>query len=188
MKTAQDVTPVTPTAQTTEIASPPPVQPLDTAGQLMADSNTPEGKKAAFMALFYSGTDETLTKAVDYFYENPVLFSKTVKDLAGSCTHKDALKSFIQKISDPELRIRPAMETSLKEALSKTTWSEYHSALKPFFALKDTFEGIDKNRRSTRSCPSACDLLRTFNTVNDQITRTYVHLMYKKVGTLDMDK
>ncbi len=154
-------------------------------GQLMESSETPEQKIAAFMTLFYIGTDETITQAVDSFYENPSLFSKTVQDLSSSKAHKSQLKSFLQKLADPELRIHPFIKGCYESCLRTRSMGDYKEALMPFFALKDTFEGVDRNRRASHSCPSACDLLSTFNTVNRRLNLEYVPSMFKKISTLE---
>ena len=186
MKTVQN-------AESAKDLAAPATQPSASADQLMDVSNTPESKSAAFKTLFYLGTDETLTQAVDYLYEDPALFSKTVQELSSVTSHKATLKAFLKKMGDTENRVRPFIRGHFEASLQAKNWAEYTSALTPFFALKDTFEGVDKNRRASSSCPSACDLLRSFTEANDCLNREYGPLMFKKltgmkIAGLDLNK
>lgn len=163
----------------------PPIQALQTTEQLMDSAETPEQKKAAFLTLFYAGTDETLTQAVDYFFQDPVLFSQTVQDLSASVSHKDQLKTFLGKMTASEDRIAQFIHGQYGAACFKAkTISEYSQALRPYFALKEAFEGIDRNRKSAHSCPSACDLLNSFNKVNESLNLLYGSDLYHQLGKL----
>lgn len=163
----------------------PPVPVSNTIQQLMDRSKTPEAKIKAFERLFCMGTDKSIAKAVDYFFENPVLFSETVQKLAGETNHKEQLKKLLGKMTDSEDRISLFIHSKFDAASSDAkTIGEYQDALKPYFALKDAFEGIDRNRKSAHSCPTACDLLATFNSVNDSLNLLYGSKLFHQLGKL----
>jgi len=162
----------------------PPIPPA-TTGQIMESSETPEQKKAAFLTLFYAGTDETLSQAVDYFFQDPVLFSQTVQDLSASVSHKDQLKTFLEKMAASEDRMASFISGQFAAAcFGAKTISEYNDALRPYFAFKQAFEGIDRNRKAAHSCPSACDLLSSFNKVNESLNRLYGSDLYHQLGKI----
>lgn len=159
----------------------PPIEAYETTEQLMDSAVTPEQKKAAFMSL-YLGSDETISKAVDCFYKDPVLFSETVQNLAASVSDKLRLQTFLHKMSESEARICSFIAEKYEASLDAKTTDEFKDALKPYHALKAAFEGVERNRKAMHSCPSACDLLQTFNTANDQINRAYAAELFKKVA------
>jgi hypothetical protein len=164
----------------------PPIQAaFGTTEQLMDSAVTPEQKKAAFLTLFYAGTEETLSKAVDYFFKDPVLFSQTVQDLSASVSHKDQLKIFLRKMTASEDKMDSFISGQFVAACSRAkTISEYKDELRPYFAFKQAFEGIDRNRKAAHSCPSACDLLNTFNRVNERLNLLYGSELYHQYGNL----
>ena len=163
----------------------PQIPTLSASSQLMEKAETPEQKKAAFLTLFYAGTDETLSQAVDYFFRDPVLFSETVQALSASITHKAHLKTFLGKMTASESRMVSVITTQYADACFKAkTVDEYKEALRPYFALKDAFEGADRNRRALHSCPTACDLLITFNRVNEQINLLCGAELYHALGRI----
>lgn len=185
----------------------PPAQTLNTSVQLMESSDTPEGKSAAFIALFYAATNDTLNKAVDYFYQDPVLFSRTVQDLfiaikakkyAKNETSLDdesyktalaheqtTLKKFIQKMGDGGARIRPFIRAHFKEADEAETWPAYKAALNPYFALKDTFAVV---KQTACPCAEAYNAIDTFKASDNHFMPQNIRLMYKKVGKLNINE
>lgn len=201
MTTAKNVnqTAATPVSPVSPISHSQLDQTVNTSVQLMEDSTNPKEKDAAFKALFYAATNDTLTTAVDYLYDNPNFFSGSVKDLCASIKAKkyvpyepslaakdqETLKKFVAEMGDAENRIIPFMEKHFEEAMAATTWSDYRKALTPYFALKNTFEIVKK---AACPCSEAYKSVDTFNTVDTKFMSENIGRMYKKVGTLDMDK
>lgn len=163
----------------------PSIPVSDTIQKLIERSKTPEAKIKAFEALFETGTDQSIKKAVDYFFENPALFSQTVQKLASEVTHKDQLKKFLQKMAASEDQIASYIQIQYMEAcVGAKTISEYQQALRPVFVFEEAIAGIDRKRRAARSCPSECDLLSIFNKVNDGLNELYGPLLFKKLAKI----
>jgi hypothetical protein len=151
------------------------------------NTQTQEEKIKIFCKLLDKRTNRSIAEAANYFYQYPQDLSEIVQNLAAMGSSDKALKKFFKKIADPEVRLSPFMEGLILESLEAPDIFAHKAVLKPIEYIKETFNGIDQNRKVVaRNAPRFMDI---FNLVDNELHSRYGAMIeHKKTFDYGMPK